>query len=221
MYMYAPAEYVSVVLQPRFSPYSQARLERRFLRQPWSWTSRAAAPWDLPLPFLADPRSTCSEAPRCSRSQQRGPGRVDPLAQQMELRLGEKVTPTPLALPRTRVRDGSQDAPRTHRPIQTHQNNILHLLKHTQTRAKNHTQPGTTIKSVRQLKAKTPTDIPQHLSNKDNIFFSQYFLTHHACQELKQDGAQTPPITCCCFLADTSHLWNKSKKEVETLKSTN
>lgn len=81
----------------RFSPFSQAGLKRwspLILDQPSCSTLRAA----LVFTFRRS-KVGVLQAQRCSRSQQRGPVRADPMAQQMELRLGEKVTPTPLALP--------------------------------------------------------------------------------------------------------------------------
>lgn len=74
------------------------------------------------------PQTGMLKAQRCSRSQQRCPGRADPLAQQMELRLGEKVTQTPLAFPENQSK---RRQPR--RTSHTHTNN--HLLIRTETRA--------------------------------------------------------------------------------------
>lgn len=82
------------------------------------------------------------QARRCSRSQQRGPGRADPLAQQMELRLGEKVTPTPLALPenqgkRRQPRRTSHTCVRCTQHSKTQQ--TLLAQTHTDTRIESHT----------------------------------------------------------------------------------
>lgn len=84
------------------------------------------------------PRIGVLKAQCCSRSQQRGPGRADPLAQQMELRLGEKVTPTPLALPENQSKRRSQDAPLTHTCTQNKQQTPP-TQTHTDTRARSHT----------------------------------------------------------------------------------
>lgn len=81
------------------------------------------------------------KAQHCSRSQQRHPGRADPLAQQMELRLGEKVTPTPLAFPE------NQSQRRQPRRI-SHTQTTNSAASRTHRRAQKLTQPGTTTKSV-------------------------------------------------------------------------
>lgn len=83
------------------------------------------------------PRIGALKAQRCSRSQQRGPGRADPLAQQMELRLGEKVTPTPLALPENR---GKRRQPRrTSHTLARRKQQTPPTQTHTDTRAQSHT----------------------------------------------------------------------------------
>lgn len=144
------------------------------------------------------------QAQCCSRSQQRGPGRADPLAQQMELRLGEKVTPTPLALPENQSkRRQPRRTSHTYTCCTQHTKTTNSATSHIRPRAQNHTQPGKTIKSVRELKAKTPTDNPTTPLQQRQFL---YFLTHHACQKLKQDGPQTPPITRSRLLTDASHL---------------
>lgn len=87
------------------------------------------------------PQTGMLKAQRCSRSQQRCPGRADPLAQQMELRLGEKVTQTPLAFPENQSK---RRQPR--RTSHTHKQPPTHT--HRDARAKTNTQPGTALKSM-------------------------------------------------------------------------
>lgn len=180
MFAYMYSSWICICCLPntkamRCSPSSQTCLKRLPLRQPWFLdqpscsTLRAA----LVFTFHADLGSACSKPSAALEASKEARGELTPWPSRWSSGWGRKSHRHPWHSPRTRVRDGSQDAPHTHThtphqqtPPQTHTD----LMQ-------NHTQPGTTIKSVRELKAKTPTDIPQHLSNKDNHFFCTFWLT--------------------------------------------
>lgn len=130
-------------------------------------------------------------APGASKEPRR---EVTPTTRQMELRLGEKVTPTPLAVPENQSKR-PQPRRTSHIPSKTKTTKKNpSRLKHTQadTRAQSHTS-WHDHKECERSERQTPTDIPQHLSSRDKRHLWT-FLTHHACQELKEDGSQTPPI---------------------------
>lgn len=73
----------------------------------------------------------------------------------MELRLGEKVTPTPLAVPENQSKR-PQPRRTSHIPSKTKTTKKTPAASNTRrrTRAHNHTQAGMTIKSVREVNAK-------------------------------------------------------------------
>lgn len=166
--MYIPAEYVSVVLQTR-PPHPSPPL-KPVLKE---------GPSDSPDPGPAEPQhlESCPQSsPSAAIRGRRAPspallqepakeaqGELTPWPSRWSSGWGERKSHRhPWHSPRTRVRDGSQDAPRTHRYAHTHTHTPKQQTPLTQTHTDTRTESHTTWHNHKECERVESQDTYRH-----------------------------------------------------------